>query len=125
MTHLMDKHKAIHYVSTVNWEYFAGSKEVRAKYSMSFNFVNLACVRNYFNPEILIHRVFPLRTHGKKQSMAVYKMESCMQGYHVYEDIWATMIKEDLLCEREPFNDVDRYAIAVLKDDTIVRYSSI
>ena len=30
------------------------------------------------------------------------------------------MIGEDLLCEREPFNDVDRYAVAVLKDDTTV-----
>ena len=37
--------------NTVDWEYFAGSKVVRAKYSMSFNFVKLACVRNYFNPE--------------------------------------------------------------------------
>ena len=30
------------------------------------------------------------------------------------------MIREDLLCERQPFNVVDRYAVAVLKDDTIV-----
>ena len=30
-------------------------------------------------------------------------MESYMQGYHVYKDIWAAMIV-DLLCEREPFN---------------------
>ena len=28
---------------TVDWEYFA-SKVARAKYLMSFNFVNLACV---------------------------------------------------------------------------------
>ena len=56
---------------------------------------------------------------GKKRSMAVYEMESCVQGYHVYKDIWPAMIG-DLLCEREPFNVVDRYAVAVLKDDTIV-----
>ena len=30
------------------------------------------------------------------------------------------MIGEDLSCEREPLNLVDRYAIVVLKDDTIV-----
>ena len=30
------------------------------------------------------------------------------------------MIGEDLLCEREPFNDVDIYAVTVLRDDTIV-----
>ena len=51
---------------TIDREYFAGSKVARAKYSMSFNFVNLACVRNYFNPEILIHGVFLLRMCGKK-----------------------------------------------------------
>ena len=50
---------------TVDREYFAGSKVASAKYSMSFNFINLACVRNYFTPEILIHGVFPLRTCGK------------------------------------------------------------
>ena len=38
--------------------------------------MHLACARNYFNPEILIHRVFLLCTHGKKRSMAVYEMES-------------------------------------------------
>ena len=38
--------------------------------------------------------------------MAVYEMESCVRGYHVYKDRWAAMIGEDLLCEREPFNDV-------------------
>ena len=72
---------------TIDREYYAGSKVARAKYSISFNFVNLACVRNYFNPEILIHGVFPLRTHGKQQSMGVYEMESRVQGYHVYKDI--------------------------------------
>ena len=51
---------------------------------MSFNFVNLACVQNYFNLEILIHGVFLLCMRGKKRSMAVYK------------DIWAAMIGEDL-----------------------------
>jgi len=32
------------------------------------------------------------------------------------------MIGEDLLCKREPFNDVDRYAIAVLKVDITVEH---
>ena len=45
--------------------------------------------------------------------MAVYKMERLSR-------LWVAMIGEDLLCEREPFNVVDRYAVAVLKDDTIV-----
>lgn len=30
---------------------------------------------------------------------------------------------QDFLCEIESFNDVDKYVIAVLKDDTIVGYT--
>ena len=52
--------------------------------------------------------------------MAAYEMESCVRGYHVYKDLWDASIGEDILCEREPFNNADRYAVAVLKDDTVV-----
>ena len=54
---------------------------------MIFSFINLISMCKNFNPEILIHGVFPLcmRTSGKKQSMVVYEMESCVQGYHVYD----------------------------------------
>ena len=53
--------------------------------------------------------------------MDVHQMESCKQGYHIYKDVWVAMIGADLSCEREPLNHVDRYAVAVLKNDTIVR----
>ena len=52
--------------------------------------------------------------------MAAYEMESCIRDCHVYKDIWDASIGEDILCEREPFNDVDHYTVAVLKDETIV-----
>ena len=52
--------------------------------------------------------------------MAVHEMESCIRGYHIYKDVWVAVIGEDLSCEREPLNHVDRYAVAVLKDDTVV-----
>ena len=39
--------------------------------------------------------------------MAAYEMESCLRGYHVYD--W-----------QRSFDDEDRYAVAVLQDDTIV-----
>ena len=42
-----------------------------------------------------------------------------MQGYHIYTDVWVAMI-EDHSCEREALNHVDRYAVAVLKDDMII-----
>ena len=52
--------------------------------------------------------------------MAAHEMESCICGYHVYKNLWDASIGEDILCEREPLNDADRYAVAVLKDDTVV-----
>ena len=43
-----------------------------------------------------------------------------MRGYHIYKDIWDTMIGEELLCKREPDNRSDRYAVAVKKDGIII-----
>ena len=45
---------------------------------------------------------------------------SCIRGYHVYKDIWDAAIGEVLVCEREPRNVEDRYAIAVKKDETVI-----
>ena len=45
---------------------------------------------------------------------------SCIQGYHVYKDIWDAAIGEVLACEREPRNVEDRYAVAVKKDGTVI-----
>ena len=54
----------------------------------------------------------------------VSKMElsrvSCIRGYHVYKGIWNAAIGEVLVCEREPHNVEDRYAIAVKKDETVI-----
>ena len=52
--------------------------------------------------------------------MAIFERESCIRGYHVYKEIWDASIGEYVLCEREPFNRIDRYTVAVLKNDTIV-----
>ena len=45
---------------------------------------------------------------------------SCIRGYHIYKDIWIPVIGEELKCIREPANMVDRYAVAVMKDETII-----
>ena len=37
----------------------------------------------------------------------------CVCGYHIYEDIWNAMVGKVLVCEKEPNNSQDRYAIAV------------
>ena len=47
-------------------------------------------------------------------------MSSSVRGYHVYHDIWTAVVGEELPCAREPTNTKDRYAVGVLKDDTIV-----
>ena len=45
---------------------------------------------------------------------------SNVRGYHVYKDVWDAAIGEVLVCEPEPRNAEDRYAVAVKKDETIV-----
>ena len=44
------------YLRTVDREYFGVTKVTWAKYSMSYNFVNLACIST---PDILQHKIFP------------------------------------------------------------------
>ena len=49
---------------------------------------------------------------------AVYQIECCIRGYHVYHRIWHPIIGEVLgtTCERE--NEHDRYTVAVLEEET-------
>ena len=49
-----------------------------------------------------------------------FVLSSCIRGYHIYKEIWTPSIGEVLLCAREPTNIVDRYAVSVQKDETIV-----
>ena len=51
---------------------------------------------------------------------AEFQITYCVRGYHVYRDIWNASIGETLVCEREPTNEKDRYAVAVKKAGTIV-----
>ena len=41
-----------------------------------------------------------------------------IRGYHVYGENWTAVLGEELNCEREMGNLVDRYAVAVKKLDT-------
>ena len=45
---------------------------------------------------------------------------SCIRAYHVYGEVWTAALGEQLYCEREPGNVVDRYAMAVKKPDSHV-----
>ena len=47
------------------------------------------------------------------------ELACCVRGYHVYKDIWAAAIGEELECSREPTNMADRYAVAVRNEETL------
>ena len=48
------------------------------------------------------------------------ELACCVRGYHVYKDIWAAAIGEELECSREPTNMADRYVVAVRNEETII-----
>ena len=43
-----------------------------------------------------------------------------MRGYHVYKEIWATVVGEELPCQREDGNRADSFAVAVVREEAIV-----
>ena len=49
---------------------------------------------------------------------AVYQIECCIRGYHVYHRIWHPIIGEVLETTRERENEHDCYAVAVLEEET-------
>ena len=52
--------------------------------------------------------------------MASWSIDSCVRGFHVYQDIWTPVLHEELDCERERGNIEDLYAVAVKKNGHIV-----
>ena len=49
-----------------------------------------------------------------------FSVEAVVRGYHAYKHIWAAVYGEELPCEREAGNWVDAFAVAVMKDGTVV-----
>jgi hypothetical protein len=52
--------------------------------------------------------------------MDVDYVPSCLRGHHIYKKIWTPTIGEELLCQREPTNMTDRYAVSITKGSTVV-----
>ena len=48
--------------------------------------------------------------------------ESCLHGYHLYQNIWTTEVGKSLICEREPLNSIDKYALVVLEENVVVSH---
>ena len=47
-------------------------------------------------------------------------VESCVRGFHIYQDVWTPAVGEVLGCRRETTNTEDRYAVAVYKSEEVV-----
>lgn len=50
----------------------------------------------------------------------VFEKNACIRGYHVYGSIWIPTEEEKLQTKQEFGNVMDRYAVALLKDDVVV-----
>ena len=48
------------------------------------------------------------------------RIASCIRGCYIYKTVWKARIGEVLLCVREPTNAIDRYAVSVFKNGTVV-----
>ena len=51
---------------------------------------------------------------------AVATKQLCVRSYHVYKDVWAAVVGEDLVCRRERENSHDFYVLSVMKDCVVV-----
>ena len=52
--------------------------------------------------------------------MATFEINCYVQGYHVYQRLWTVTVGENLSCTWEPTIENDRYAVAVMKDYTVI-----
>ena len=52
--------------------------------------------------------------------MAPFSAAAMVRGYQVFKDIWAVADDKELPCKQEEGNKVDPFAVAVLRDETIV-----
>ena len=52
--------------------------------------------------------------------METFGKESCVRGYHIYQDQWEAAIGEELECHHERGNAADAYAVSVMREGTII-----
>ena len=55
--------------------------------------------------------------YTKKMEIVV---DSCVRGYHMYQEIWTPVSGNYLNCKRERDNTEDRHAVAVCKPEDVV-----
>ena len=49
-----------------------------------------------------------------------FKCESMIKGYHAYMNDWTPVLGESLQTRPEPENEIDKYAVAVTKDEKVI-----
>ena len=49
-----------------------------------------------------------------------FETESVIKGYHDYMNDWTTILGENVSTRPEPENEIDKYAVAVIKDPLLV-----
>ena len=54
--------------------------------------------------------------------MDLFTVELVIRGYHIYEEVWSSIIGEVLVCHRDTRNCHDPFAIATCKGTTIVEH---
>ena len=52
--------------------------------------------------------------------MEMHMVESCVRGFHVYQDIWTPITGKCLSCQMEDSNAFDPYAVAIRKGANII-----
>ena len=85
------------------------------------NFRRVDILQKYFNTKILQHRSREERTE-RVTAIEKFFERNCICGYHVYKKVWAVTVGEVLMCEREPKNSSDQYAVAVKNKGTIIEH---
>ena len=48
--------------------------------------------------------------------METFQKDSCVRGCHIYRELWDAAIGEELECQQK----CGKYAVAVIKDSTII-----
>ena len=59
------------------------------------------------------------------KDLVTYVYDSFARGFHVYMDVWNPVIGEILKCKREPTNEVDKHAVAIICSDSLGKESVV
>ena len=60
------------------------------------------------------------RDRSRSRMAATYSMKCMIGGFHIYQSVWSPITGEELPCVRELSNAADPFAVAVMKNFTVV-----